>query len=99
MNLHMDKNLEKETEFLIDLKLKELQRGSLSRLSYDQVRRTLYNGIWNNGVPAHLSQIANDIRNLTTEDIVKYLTKESWVTKYSLADLADSIEGDRNEEK
>ncbi len=95
----MDRNWEKETKFLIELKLKELQRGSLSRLSYDQVERTLYNSVWDNQLPAHLSQIARDIRLLTAEDIVKYLTKESWVTKYSLADLADSIEGDGNEKE
>ncbi|MBR0385194.1 MAG: hypothetical protein IJI05_01440 [Erysipelotrichaceae bacterium] len=95
----MENNWEKETEFLIELKLQQLRRGSLSRLSADQLKRTLLIGKWENNVPAHLCTIASDIRALTAEDIVKYLTKESWVTKYSLADLTDSIEGDENEKE
>lgn len=95
----MDSKWNQETAFLIDLKLKKLQRSSMTRISRNELLKTLDGTKWAAGRPQHLSVIAEDISALTIEDIVKYLTKESWVSKYSLADLTGSIEGEGNEKE
>ncbi len=90
----MDSNLESKMSFLIDLKVKKLQRESLASLKYNQVERALMNTKWQKRIPMHLCEIASDIDSLTVEDVVNYLTKESLVSKDKLETLASMFEGD-----
>ena len=90
----MDRNREKTIEFLLQLKLENLQRNHLATLTYDQVRKTIYNTKWQGKVPAHLCHIAQDIKDLTVEDVVNYLTMENITSKQDLAELVSEFEGD-----
>ena len=76
------------------MKLENLQRNHLATLTYDQVRKTIYNTKWQGGVPAHLNVIAHDIMEITVEDVVNYLTRENITTRKDLAQLVREFEGE-----
>lgn len=90
----MDSNLQNKIEFLIGLKLKQLQRNSLASLKYEQIERTLFRTKWQKRVPLHICEIASDIDSLTVEDVVNFLTREALVSRNSLSELAESMEGE-----
>jgi len=90
----MDRNIDETIAFLLQLKLESLQRNHLATLTYEQVSKTIYNTKWQGGVPAHLNRIAQDINEITVEDVVNYLTKENITTRKPLEQLVSEFEGE-----
>ncbi len=90
----MDRSIDETIRFLIELKLENLQRNHLATLTYDQVSNTIYNARWQGKIPAHLCRIAQDINELTVEDVVNYLTKENITAQRDLAEIVSEFEGE-----
>lgn len=85
------------TKFLINCKLYSLRRNNLPSLTYQQVEKTLLKTKWTEGVPEHICEIAQDIENLTVEEVVDVLTKEAITTKYDLGNLEEDFKGENYE--
>ena len=65
-----------QVRFLIDTKVRKLQREQFSSVTYKQVEETLVNGKWQGRIPAHLSKGASDVAALTIQDVVDYITRD-----------------------
>lgn len=65
-----------QVRFLIDTKVRKLQREQFSSVTYKQVEETLVNGKWQGRIPAHLSKVASDVAALTIQDVVDYITRD-----------------------
>ncbi len=91
--------IDNDTKFLIELKWSSLRRNCLATITYDQVERTLLNTKWKNGQPTHLCYIAQDVSELTIEDVVNYLTKERITSEFTYGDLLNILEGGNDEER
>ena len=65
-----------QVRFLIDTKVRKLQREQYSSVTYNQVEQTLMKGKWQGKIPAHLSAVAADVAALTIQDVVDYITRD-----------------------
>ena len=76
--------------FLINTKVRKLQKKRFSSVTYKQVEQTLVNGKWQGKIPAHLSTVASDVAALTIQDVVDYITRDGVPSDYDF----DSLEGE-----
>lgn len=73
----MSKNATAEqVRFLIETKVRKLQREQFSSVTYQQVEETLMNEKWQGEIPAHLNKVAADIAALSIQEVVDYITKD-----------------------
>lgn len=61
-------------EFLINSKLKEIKRENVISIGYDDVEKALFSLKWKDGVPEHLNIIAQDIHDITVDEIIDVMT-------------------------
>lgn len=91
--------MEKYINCLINLKLSSIRRNSLDSLTFDQLKRTLYNTRWRLNVPDSISIIASDIETLTVEEIVNFLTSSDDILEKSIREMRRELEELGYEEK
>ena len=73
----MSKNATAEqVRFLIETKVRKLQREQFSSVTYQQVEETLMNEKWQGEIPAHLTKVAADIAALSIQEVVDYITRD-----------------------
>ncbi|HPW53597.1 MAG TPA: hypothetical protein PLI19_05555 [Erysipelotrichaceae bacterium] len=84
--------MEKYINCLINLKLSSIRRNSLDSLTFDQLKRTLYNTRWRLNVPDSISIIASDIETLTVEEIVNFLTSSDDILEKSIREMRRELE-------
>ncbi len=73
----MSKNATAEqVRFLIETKVRKLQREQFSSVTYQQVEETLMNVKWQGEIPAHLNKVAADIAALSIQEVVDYITRD-----------------------
>jgi len=82
---------EENIRFLIELKVMKLRRNSVSSVTYEQVRNTLYGDLWKERIPNHLNAVCNDIATLSVEKIVDHVTKEKVSADYDIDYLLERI--------
>ena len=80
-----------QVRFLIDTKVRKLQREQFSSVTYKQVEQTLVNGKWQGKIPAHLSTVASDVAALTIQDVVDYITRDGVPSDF---DFDSFVEGE-----
>ena len=73
----MSKNATAEqVRFLIETKVRKLQREQFSSVTYQQVEETLMNEKWQGEIPAHLNKVAADVAALSIQEVVDYITRD-----------------------
>ena len=80
-----------QVRFLIDTKVRKLQREQFSSVTYKQVEQTLVNGKWQGKIHAHLSIVASDVAALTIQDVVDYITRDGVPSDF---DFDSFVEGE-----
>lgn len=84
-----------QTQIAMQVKLLQLQRDGLGRLTLDQLIDTINGLCWRKGKPSSINACVNDIFSTKKEDVVKYLSKKAIIDGYSskLSDFEDLIGG------
>lgn len=81
---------------LLTIKLRRLQNSGYEGVSYDDLQRVFTRHIWRHKQPSRLSELADEILNISDEDIVRWLAVDSTIQgfKSSLDDFASLIENE-----
>ena len=87
--------MEKQLDFLLNIKLYSLQRSYFNDLTFAQLKEVMFATKWPNGLPEHLYQIAADIEDLNFYEVANYFTKHGKQLEYNF----NTLEGGTNEEK
>ncbi|MCI5772968.1 MAG: post-transcriptional regulator [Erysipelotrichaceae bacterium] len=87
--------LPNQLKLAIYLKLEKLRRENNPNLVFENIEDTLVNYIWKNQLPIHLSVAIEDIMNLSSEQIVQFMSYQAIIDGYNskLSDFKDVIEG------
>lgn len=84
-------------QFLLTLKLRKLQNSGYEGISYEDLRRIFIHHIWKHRKPERLSELADEILNLSEQDIVRWLAVDSTIQGYK-ASIEDFVQYLDNEE-
>lgn|GEM_PF-1321461 len=69
----IDESLKEEFEVLLTLKLKELRRDNFKEINKKMLKNYLFNIKWRNRSKLVISDLANDIFDITASEIFEYL--------------------------
>jgi len=73
----MEKSLiNSNIKFLINTKLSEFQRNNVVSINYADIEKTLMATKWKDGIPEHISMVAQDIHNLTLDEVIDTVSLE-----------------------
>ncbi len=87
--------MDKQLDFLLNIKLYSLQRSYFNDLTFAQLKEVMFATKWANGLPEHLYQIAADIEELNLYEVANYFTKQGKQLDYNF----NTLEGGTYEEK
>jgi hypothetical protein len=87
--------MDKQLDFLLNIKLYSLQRSYFNDLTFEQLKEVMFATKWQNGLPEHLYQIAADIEELNFYEVANYFTKQGKQLDYNF----NTLEGGTYEEK
>ena len=81
-------------QLLLTIKLRRLQNSGYEGVSYDDLYRVFTRHIWRHKQPERLSELADEILNISDQDIVRWLAVDSTIQgfKSSLDDFASLLE-------
>lgn len=90
-----DPQLKQQALLAMQIKLLQLQREGLSRLTLDQLVDTIKGLRWKKRIPTSISDCVDDIFKTSKEEIVIFLSKKAIIDGYSLkiSDFEDLIGG------
>ena len=90
-----DSSISMETQIALQVKLFQLHREGLERLTLAQLIDTMNGLRWRKGQPKSINACVDDIFSLSKDDIVIYLSKKAIIDGYSskLSDFEDLIGG------
>lgn len=83
-------------QLLLTIKLRRLQNSGYEGVSYDDLYRVFTRHIWRHKQPKRLSELADEILNISDQDIVRWLAVDSTIQgfKSSLDDFASLLENE-----
>lgn len=83
-------------QLLLTIKLRRLQNSGYEGVSYDDLYRVFTRHIWRHKHPSRLSELADEILNISDQDIVRWLAVDSTIQgfKSSLDDFASLLENE-----
>lgn len=83
-------------QLLLTIKLRKLQSKGYEGISYDDLHRIFVKHIWKHRQPKRLSELADEILNISEQDIVRWLAVDSTIQGYqsSLDDYATLIDNE-----
>lgn len=84
-----------QTRIAMQVKLLQLQRDGLERLTLNQLVDTINGLRWRSGKPSSINACVNDIFSTKKEEVVIYLSKKAIIDGYSskLSDFEDLLGG------
>lgn len=84
-----------QVQMVMVVKLQQLQREGLARLTYKNLEDYLNDVLWKDRAPAGLAQAADQVMKLTTNDIVHYLSRQAIKagSTCKLSDFSDLLGG------
>lgn len=90
-----DRQLKQGAVLAMQIKLLQLQREGMSRLTLDQLIDTIKGLRWKKRVPTTISDCVDDIFKTSKEEIVIFLSKKAIIDGYllQLSDFEDLIGG------
>ena len=82
-------------QMLMVVHIQQLQRTSLSSLTYTDLEDYLNDFLWKRDCPHTLHEAADDVLHVTANDLVRFMSKQAVTQGASgnLADFADLIGG------
>lgn len=83
-------------QLLLTIKLRRLQISGYEGVSYEDLFRVFTRHIWKHKQPNRLSELADEVLNISDEDIVRWLAVDSTIQGYkaSLDDFASLIDNE-----